>query len=125
LARGGARGRRGRGGARRADAAHADPGCLRGGRERRDDAAEEHVLLSQARLGPPLPSTRAMTTDWLTFCRSAVEDLQVVFARLPSRVEREPVLGMGVGGDETTAVDAEAEAAVVARLEQLHGEQGV
>ncbi len=66
-----------------------------------------------------------MTNDWLTFCRSAVEDLQAVFDRMPSRVEREPVLGMGVGGDETTAVDAEAEAAVVARLEQLHRAEGV
>jgi myo-inositol-1(or 4)-monophosphatase len=34
-------------------------------------------------------------------------------------VEREPVLRAGEGGDDTTAVDAAAEAAVVARLEAL------
>jgi myo-inositol-1(or 4)-monophosphatase len=65
------------------------------------------------------------STDWLTFCRSAVEDLRGVFDGMPTRDEREPVLGTGAGGDETTAVDAAAEAAVVARLEQLHEEQGL
>ena len=63
--------------------------------------------------------------DWLQFCREAVVDLCAVFERLPTRVEREPVLGTGEGGDETTAVDAAAEEAVVARLERLHGERGI
>jgi myo-inositol-1(or 4)-monophosphatase len=38
---------------------------------------------------------------------------------LPTRVEREPVLRAGVGGDDTTAIDAAAEEAVVARLAQV------
>ena len=32
-----------------------------------------------------------------------------VLAELPTRVEREPVVGQGEGGDETTAIDAAAE----------------
>ena len=39
---------------------------------------------------------------------------------LPTRVEREPVVSAGVGGDDTTVVDDVAERAVVARLEELH-----
>jgi myo-inositol-1(or 4)-monophosphatase len=62
---------------------------------------------------------------WLAFCRAAVEDLRGVFASMPTRNEREPVLGMGVGGDETTEVDAAAEDAIVARLEALHKEEGL
>jgi myo-inositol-1(or 4)-monophosphatase len=62
---------------------------------------------------------------WPAFCRGAVEDLRVVFDELPTRVEREPVRGIGAGGDETTAVDEAAEAAVVARLERLHEEEGL
>ena len=65
-----------------------------------------------------------MTNEqWLEFCRAAVEDLRGVFASMPTRIEREPVLGTGVGGDETTEVDAAAEDAIVARLEQLHKEE--
>jgi myo-inositol-1(or 4)-monophosphatase len=64
-------------------------------------------------------------TPWLELCRAAVGDLRVVFARMPTRAEREPVVGAGVGGDETTAVDAAAEAAIVARLEHLHEVEGV
>ena len=62
---------------------------------------------------------------WPAFCRGAVADLRAVFEELPTRVEREPVLRIGAGGDETTAVDAAAEAAVVARLERLHEEDGL
>ena len=40
-------------------------------------------------------------------------------AELPTRAEREPVLRAGEGGDDTTAVDAAAEAAVVSRLQAL------
>ena len=57
--------------------------------------------------------------DWLAFSRTCVRDLEAVLAELPTRAEREPVLRAGVGGDDTTAVDAAAEAAVVARLEAL------
>jgi len=64
-------------------------------------------------------------TPWLELCRSAVDDLRGLFERMPTRNEREPVIGAGVGGDETTAVDAAAEAAIVARLERLHEDEGV
>jgi len=54
---------------------------------------------------------------WLDTCRLAVEDVRDVLVRLPSRSDREPVVGDGEGGDETTAIDAAVEEAVVARLE--------
>ena len=58
-------------------------------------------------------------TDWLAVCRGAVEDVRVVLADLPTRAEREPVLGRGLGGDETTAIDQAAEDAILARLRDL------
>jgi myo-inositol-1(or 4)-monophosphatase len=57
---------------------------------------------------------------WLELCRGAVADVQRVLADLPTRSEREAVVGAGQGGDETTAIDAAAEAAIVARLQRLH-----
>jgi myo-inositol-1(or 4)-monophosphatase len=59
---------------------------------------------------------------WLELCRAAVTDIRAALDELPTRVEREPVLATGVGGDDTTAVDDAAERAVVARLEHLHAE---
>jgi myo-inositol-1(or 4)-monophosphatase len=56
-------------------------------------------------------------TDWLATCRAAVEDVRGVLAELPTREEREPVVGAGEGGDDTVAIDAAAEAAIVRRLE--------
>jgi myo-inositol-1(or 4)-monophosphatase len=56
-------------------------------------------------------------TDWLTTCRAAVEDVRGVLAELPRRSDREPVVGTGMGGDETTAIDAAVERAVVARFD--------
>ncbi len=58
-------------------------------------------------------------TDWLAVCRGAVEDVRVVLADLPTRAEREPVLGRGLGGDETTAIDQAAEDAILARFRDL------
>jgi myo-inositol-1(or 4)-monophosphatase len=58
-------------------------------------------------------------TDWLTLCRAAVEDVRGVLAELPRRSDREPVVGDGMGGDETTAIDAAAERAIIARFEGL------
>jgi len=58
-------------------------------------------------------------TDWLAVCRAAVADVRVVLDELPTRLEREPVVGHGLGGDETTAVDEAAEAAIVARFRGL------
>jgi myo-inositol-1(or 4)-monophosphatase len=58
-------------------------------------------------------------TDWLAFSRTCVADVELALAGLPTRVEREPVLRAGEGGDDTTAIDAAAEAAIVARIEDL------
>ena len=41
-----------------------------------------------------------------------------MFVELPTRADREPVVGDGMGGDETTAIDAAVERAVVARFDQ-------
>jgi myo-inositol-1(or 4)-monophosphatase len=60
-------------------------------------------------------------TDWLGVCREAVEGVRGVLADLPSRQEREPVVGDGVGGDETTAVDAAAERVILERLSAVDG----
>ena len=56
--------------------------------------------------------------DWLQTCRACVADIKRVLERLPTRAEREPVLRLGEGGDNTTAIDEAAEQAVVARLEE-------
>jgi len=55
-------------------------------------------------------------TDWLALCRAAADDVRHVLAELPTRADREPVVGAGKGGDETTAIDAAAERAVLARF---------
>ena len=59
-------------------------------------------------------------TEWLDLCREIAGDLRGVLADLPTRTEREPYVGLGEGGDDTTAVDAAAELAIVRRLEALH-----
>jgi myo-inositol-1(or 4)-monophosphatase len=59
-------------------------------------------------------------TDWLATCRAAVEDVRGVLVELPTRAEREPVVGAGMGGDETTAIDAAAERVIIERLEAEH-----
>jgi myo-inositol-1(or 4)-monophosphatase len=58
-------------------------------------------------------------TDWLEICRAAVADVRGVLAELPTRAEREPVVGAGLGGDETTAIDRAAEDAILARFRGL------
>ena len=57
--------------------------------------------------------------DWLALCRAARDDVARVLEQLPGRAEREPVVGHGEGGDDTTAIDAAAEAAI---LERFRGE---
>jgi myo-inositol-1(or 4)-monophosphatase len=42
-----------------------------------------------------------------------------VLVELPTRADREPVVGQGLGGDETTAIDKAAEDAIVARFRDL------
>jgi myo-inositol-1(or 4)-monophosphatase len=59
-------------------------------------------------------------TDWLAFCRAAAAAIERALAELPTRTDREPVVALGEGGDETTAIDAAAESAVVSLLERLH-----
>jgi myo-inositol-1(or 4)-monophosphatase len=55
---------------------------------------------------------------WLATCRAAADDARRAFAELPTRAERERVVGSGMGGDETTAIDAAVEQAVVARFDE-------
>ena len=59
-------------------------------------------------------------TDWLRVSRDAVADVRRVLAELPERADREPVVGTGAGGDETTAIDAAAERVIVDRLGEVH-----
>ena len=49
-----------------------------------------------------------------------MEDVREVFAEMPDRASREPIVGTGLGGDQTTAIDAAVEAAIVKRLESVH-----
>jgi myo-inositol-1(or 4)-monophosphatase len=60
-------------------------------------------------------------TDWLELCRAAVADVDEVLARLPTRAEREPVVGAGLGGDDTTAIDRAAEDAILGRVREAAG----
>ncbi len=57
-------------------------------------------------------------TDWPVVCRACGHAVAESLRGLPTRAERERVVGAGEGGDETTAVDAAAEAAVVRVLEE-------
>jgi myo-inositol-1(or 4)-monophosphatase len=56
-------------------------------------------------------------TDWLELCRAAAAEVEGVLVELPTRAERERVVGAGEGGDDTTAIDDAAERAVVALLD--------
>ena len=62
---------------------------------------------------------REMPEDWLQLCRSARADVSRVLEELPGRAQREPVVGAGEGGDDTTAIDAAAEEVI---LECFRGE---
>jgi len=62
-----------------------------------------------------------LTDDWLAVCRAAAEDVRGVLRELPTRTEREPIVGEGVGGDETTVVDAAAERVILERLRAIDG----
>ena len=55
-------------------------------------------------------------TPWLELCRAARDDVARVLVDLPGRAEREPVVGHGEGGDDTTAIDAAAETAILDRF---------
>jgi len=58
-----------------------------------------------------------LTDGWLDLCRAAVEDVRFALAELPTRADREPVVGTGEGGDDTTAIDAAAESGIIRRFE--------
>src|SRR5205814_7364829 len=66
---------------------------------------------------PPRASSSIRLTDWLALCREAVVDIRHELAELPTRADREPVVGEGKGGDDTTAIDAAAERVVLARFD--------
>jgi myo-inositol-1(or 4)-monophosphatase len=61
-----------------------------------------------------------MRAAWLDFCRRVSADVEVALADMPTRDDREPVVGRGSGGDETTVMDERAERAAVVQLEALH-----
>jgi myo-inositol-1(or 4)-monophosphatase len=54
--------------------------------------------------------------SWLQLCRAARDDVAGVLDQLPTRAEREPVVGAGEGGDDTTAIDAAAEKVILDRF---------
>jgi len=58
-------------------------------------------------------------TEWLELCRAAAGDVRGALEELPTRIEREPVLRRGEGGDDTTAIDAAAEHLVLERFRPL------
>jgi myo-inositol-1(or 4)-monophosphatase len=55
---------------------------------------------------------------WLELCRAAAADVQEVLVRMPTRAERERVVGRGKGGDETAALDEAAESATLRHFER-------
>ena len=57
-----------------------------------------------------------MPVNWLELCRGARDDVARVLTELPGRAEREPVVGAGEGGDDTTAIDAAAEQVILDRF---------
>ena len=57
-------------------------------------------------------------SPWLELCRAAVADVKAVLAQMPTRAERERVVGLGEGGDETGALDEAAEAATLRHFDR-------
>ena len=55
-------------------------------------------------------------TAWLELSRGARDDVARVLEELPGRAEREPIVGAGEGGDDTTAIDAAAERVILDRF---------
>jgi myo-inositol-1(or 4)-monophosphatase len=65
----------------------------------------------------------AQDTDWLRVCRRATSALRAILEDRPSTAERVREVGtLGEGGDRTLLIDAAAEEAVFAGLEELHDE---
>ena len=81
---------------------------------RRGDAAEDDVLLPQAHERPAASTPYDAPVDWLgSLPRLRRGHRRRILRDCPTRAEREPVLRAGKGGDDTTAIDAAAEDAVV------------
>jgi len=57
-------------------------------------------------------------SPWLELCRAAAADVKAVLAQMPTREERERVVGRGKGGDDTGALDEAAEAATLAHFDR-------
>jgi myo-inositol-1(or 4)-monophosphatase len=65
----------------------------------------------------------ALEADWLGACRAARDQLDRILRSRPTMDERVEETGTrGEGGDRTLLIDQEAEDAVFAELERLHGE---
>src|SRR3954467_9384630 len=65
----------------------------------------------------------ALQADWLGACRTARDQLQRILHERPTMDERVEETGTrGEGGDRTLLIDKEAEDAIFAELERLHGE---
>ena len=94
----------------------------RGRRRRRRHAAEVDLLLPQAALRLPDQSAgRVMRAAWLGVLPPRGRRTSASRSRAcPTRDDREPVVGRGEGGDDTTVMDETAEQAAVAQLEELH-----
>jgi myo-inositol-1(or 4)-monophosphatase len=59
-----------------------------------------------------------VTQPWLDLCRAAVADVKGVLAAMPTRAERERVVGRRAGGDDTVALDEAAETATLAHFDR-------
>jgi myo-inositol-1(or 4)-monophosphatase len=57
-------------------------------------------------------------TPWLDLCRAAAADVKKALAAMPTRAERERVVGRGKGGDDTGALDEAAETATLRHFER-------
>jgi myo-inositol-1(or 4)-monophosphatase len=61
---------------------------------------------------------------WLEMLRAVRGDVAVMLRETTGREARSRVVGAGAGGDRTVAIDAAAEALLVAALETVHGRTG-
>jgi myo-inositol-1(or 4)-monophosphatase len=57
---------------------------------------------------------------WLDACREATQRVRAALEAAPTTAERAREIGRGEGGDTTVAIDAAAEAAIFAVLDELH-----
>jgi myo-inositol-1(or 4)-monophosphatase len=69
-----------------------------------------------------VPTSTALQADWLTACRTAAQGLREVLLEHPTSRERVVETGdRGEGGDRTLVIDRQAEDAVFAQLDAMHG----